>query len=107
MTSRRTRARTAIALELLSSSSAQHWGYELSRNSGVGPGTMYPYLAELLSAGILTDGWEDPEAVVGKRPPRRYYRVTEAGRRQLSQFVSGARVSRSSRQQATAKLRTT
>ena len=82
MKARRTRARVAIATELLRRRNATHWGYELSRNSGIGAGSMYPFLSELLEAGYLSDGWED----TAKRP-RRYYRLTQEGERFLKDFL--------------------
>ena len=88
MTPRRTKARLAIAAELLQGAQRTHWGYELSRNAGVGAGSMYPFLAELLEAGLLRDGWENP-APTG-RPPRRYYELTETGERFLRDFVASS-----------------
>jgi PadR family transcriptional regulator PadR len=88
MKTRRTQARLAIASELLTRRDQAHWGYELSRRAGVGPGSMYPFLAELLAAGYLTDGWEDrPPA---GRPPRRHYEVTDKGETFLREFVASA-----------------
>lgn len=89
MTSRRTKARLAIAAELLAGRDKVHWGYELSRSAGVGAGSMYPFLSELLDRGYLTDEWEDPAQVAG-RPPRRAYRVTDEGERFLRQFLQSA-----------------
>lgn len=88
MTPRRTRARLAIAIELLQGAHRTHWGYELSRNAGVGAGSMYPFLADLLEAGHLRDGWED--AAPAGRPPRRYYELTETGERFLRDFVASS-----------------
>jgi DNA-binding PadR family transcriptional regulator len=57
------------------------WGFELSRETGLKAGTMYPILARLQAAGWVEDRWEDP-AVWREtgRPPRRYYRLTTTGR---------------------------
>ncbi|MFJ9317808.1 PadR family transcriptional regulator [Pimelobacter simplex] len=88
MTPRRTRARLAIAVELLQAAHRTHWGYELSRNAGVGAGSMYPFLAELLEAGHLSDGWESSPPA--GRPPRRYYELTETGERFLRDFVASS-----------------
>jgi DNA-binding PadR family transcriptional regulator len=84
--SRRTDARISIALELLRKRDSARWGYELSHESGVGPGSMYPFLRDLLADGHLEDGWE--EQVPGGRPPRRYYRLTEDGAKALNDFVA-------------------
>lgn len=78
---RRTRARIAIAAELLRRRDSAHYGYELSRNSGIGAGSMYPFLSELQEAGYLTDGWDG-----GKRP-RRYYHLTDEGEHYLQAFL--------------------
>ncbi len=39
-------------------------------------GTVYPLLSRLLKAGLIASTWQ--ESPVG--PPRKYYRLTEAGR---------------------------
>jgi PadR family transcriptional regulator, regulatory protein PadR len=57
------------------------WGFELSRETGLKAGTIYPILARLVAAGWVSDRWEDPEVGRGGgRPPRRYYRLTTTGR---------------------------
>lgn len=89
MNPRRTDARVAIAAALLRGRSQTHWGYELSREAGVGAGSMYPFLRELLAEGHLKDGWEALEEAQG-RPPRRYYTVTAEGADFLARFLSGA-----------------
>jgi PadR family transcriptional regulator PadR len=52
---------------------------------------MYPILARMLDEGWLTDGWED-QAQVGrpKRPPRRYYELTDNGRAALGAMIAEA-----------------
>ena len=72
----------------MSDVAGRHWGYELSKRSGVRSGVMYPILQRMLDEGWLTDGWEDQEQVGrGKRPPRRYYKVTDAGRTALGAIL--------------------
>lgn len=73
----------AVAAALMSAPDAKHWGYELSRQTGVRSGVLYPILGRLLDYGWLADGWEDPATIDGKRPPRRYYTLTEAGMEEL------------------------
>jgi PadR family transcriptional regulator, regulatory protein PadR len=71
---------------------ARHWGTDLRRRSGVRSGTMYPILWRMLGCGWLTDGWEDPEyARAQKRPPRRYYELTDAGNAELAALLESAR----------------
>lgn len=43
-------------------------------------GTVYPLLARLAKAGLVSTTWQ--ESPVG--PPRKYYALSEAGRRRLS-----------------------
>ena len=43
-------------------------------------GTLYPTLQKLENQHLLTSRWEDRNG----RPPRRYYDITQEGRRELS-----------------------
>lgn len=45
-------------------------------------GTLYPLLNRLSEAQLVTSRWELAEA----ERPRRYYEITEAGRRELAEF---------------------
>jgi PadR family transcriptional regulator PadR len=47
-------------------------------------GTIYPLLGRLRRDGLVTTTWR--ESVVG--PPRRYYRITPAGRTALAAFTA-------------------
>jgi PadR family transcriptional regulator PadR len=87
---RRTRALVDVAIAIMSDPSGRHWGYELTRKSGVRSGVLYPILSRMLAEEWLTDGWEDP-ATPGGRPPRRYYELTEAGKRELGAVLAAAR----------------
>jgi PadR family transcriptional regulator, regulatory protein PadR len=89
---RKTYALVQVALALMADVSGRHWGYELSKQSGVRSGVMYPILARMLAEAWLTDGWED-QAQVGraKRPPRRYYELTDKGKAALGAVISEAR----------------
>ncbi|MGH3692888.1 MAG: PadR family transcriptional regulator [Pseudonocardiaceae bacterium] len=87
---RKTHALVQVAIELMADPAAKHWGYELSKRAGVRSGVLYPILKRLLEEGWLTDGWEDPTAIE-KRPPRRYYELTNEGRVQLSGLLQEAR----------------
>ena len=88
---RRTYALVAVAAALMSDPGGRHWGYELSRQSGIRSGVMYPVLRRMLDEGWLADGWEDQaEAGRGKRPPRRYYEVTDLGRSELGALAARA-----------------
>ena len=87
---RRTHALVQVALALVEEPTASHWGYDLSRRSGVRSGVLYPLLTRMLESDWLTDGWESATAVVG-RPPRRYYRLTDIGLRELGGLLDEAR----------------
>jgi len=53
---------------------------------------MYPLLQRMLDEGWLADGWEEQDlAGRAKRPPRRYYELTEAGKAALGAEIAGAR----------------
>lgn len=86
---RTTYALIQLALALLSAPRERHWGYELSKQSGVRSGAMYPRLRQMLELGWLSDGWETPEESAG-RPPRRYYLVTDDGVRELGALLGRA-----------------
>ncbi len=47
-------------------------------------GTLYPVLYRLEDAGLIDSRWETP----GRGMPRKYYRLTEAGRRQLAALLT-------------------
>jgi len=87
---RRTEALIAVATILMSDQRGRHWGYNLSRSSGIRSGVLYPILHRLLDQGWLSDGWEEP-AAGGKRkaPPRRYYELTDLGRAELASLLGG------------------
>jgi len=81
-----------VSAALMNDATGRHWGYELSKRSGVRSGVMYPILQRMLDEGWLTDGWEDQEQVGrAKRPPRRYYQVTDAGKAALGAVLTRAR----------------
>jgi len=81
-----------VAMALMAEPGGQHWGYELSKRSGVRSGVMYPILQRMLDEGWLDDGWEDqPKVGKAKRPPRRYYELTEEGKSELGAVVAEAR----------------
>lgn len=69
------------------------WGYALSRRSGVRSGVLYPTLDRMLGEGWLEDCWEDHDHG-RKRPPRRYYTLTDHGRNSLGTLVRRAAAER-------------
>lgn len=56
---------------------AWQYGYELSKSTGLGSGTLYPTLARLADQGLMESDWRaSPQP---GRPPRHAYRLTNAG----------------------------
>ena len=53
----------------------------------ISAGTVYPLLSRLRKSGVVDSAWE--ESPVG--PPRKYYRLTEAGATQLAEMTAGWR----------------
>jgi PadR family transcriptional regulator, regulatory protein PadR len=69
-----------------------HYGYELSRRARVRSGVLYPILERWLQQGWLRDGWADHPEQRPQGPPRRYYQLTDIGRRELGQALDVARM---------------
>ncbi len=79
----------AAILEMDRENDGRVWGYALSKKSGVRSGVMYPQLDRMLSENWLEDHWEE-FGEAKKRPPRRYYTVTDEGRANLGAVVKRA-----------------
>jgi PadR family transcriptional regulator len=64
---------------------ATRWrhGYELSQETGLKSGTLYPLLMRLSDLGWLEARWTEPERE--GRPPRHEYRLTEEGAAQATE----------------------
>ena len=67
----------------------ERYAFDLIRSLGdvdgmvTSEGTIYPLLGRLRKEGLVTTRWaESPSG-----PPRRYYRLTDAGRRRLRAFT--------------------
>jgi PadR family transcriptional regulator, regulatory protein PadR len=65
------------------------YGFELVRSLSsvdglvTGEGTIYPLLARLRRQELVQTTWRESDA----GPPRRYYRLTQAGRAALAEFT--------------------
>src|SRR5437588_5016354 len=72
--SRQTRALLSAFLER-----SQTWrhGYDLSKETGLRSGTLYPLLMRLSEQGLLEQRWQEAERP--GLPPRHVYRLTAAG----------------------------
>jgi PadR family transcriptional regulator PadR len=84
---RKTHALVEVALALLDDPDGRHWGYDISKRSGIRSGVLYPILHRMLDDELLTDGWEEQ----GKKPPRRYYELTPEGIERLGGLLEEAR----------------
>src|ERR1700684_2803489 len=71
--SRQTRALLAMLLDR-----PQTWrhGYDLSKQTGIKSGTLYPLLIRLTEQGLLDARWDHPDRP--GLPPRHAYRLTNA-----------------------------
>lgn len=65
---------------------AWHYGYELSRQTGLKSGTLYPLLIRLSDQGLLQSQWLEPERP-GK-PPRHAYKLSPDGLALARELVS-------------------
>ena len=73
---------------LLETPDAWHYGYALSRRTGLKSGTLYPLLIRLADRGWLETRWAEP--VRPGRPPRHTYRLTSAGARGAAAKLASA-----------------
>jgi PadR family transcriptional regulator PadR len=62
---------------LLEDPQAWHYGYPLSKETGLASGTLYPILMRLVEGGALETQWDPPSGP--GRPPRHMYRLTPDG----------------------------
>ena len=69
-------ARTVLEALLAQPREWQH-GYDLSKETGIKSGTLYPLLIRLSEQGLLETGWQDSEEA--GRPPRHVYKLTTNG----------------------------
>ncbi len=73
-----------VLCEFLSAPREWKYGYDISRNTGLKSGTLYPILMRLAERELLETRWEAPE--VGK-PPRHMYRLSSGGLQYARQEV--------------------
>jgi DNA-binding PadR family transcriptional regulator len=72
---------------LLDRPEAWRYGYDLSRETGLKSGTLYPQLVRLEASGWLEAKWED--ASEPGRPARHMYRLTASGLQHAPALVEG------------------
>ena len=60
------------------------YGFDVLEQTGLTSGTVYPALERLERVGLAQSRWEDAElAHRAKRPSRRYFEITAAGKEEL------------------------
>ena len=69
----------SVLSAMVGDAEAEWYGLELSKRSGLKPGTIYPILARLLQANWLERRWEQIDPAVEGRPRRRLYKLTGVG----------------------------
>jgi PadR family transcriptional regulator, regulatory protein PadR len=62
---------------LIGQARSWRYGYDLSKETQLTPGTLYPLLERLEGQGLLESEWRPSE--LDGRPPRHAYRLTRAG----------------------------
>jgi PadR family transcriptional regulator, regulatory protein PadR len=74
-----------VLLLFLQDPSRRYYGLEIARAAPLQRGTLYPILARLEDADLVTSEWEQIDPHVEGRRPRRYYTLTNEGFRQAEQ----------------------
>ncbi|KAA2256003.1 PadR family transcriptional regulator [Solihabitans fulvus] len=73
---RRSSPQTRLVFQALHGDAWRH-GYDIARETGLAPGTLYPILGRLTDRGLLESRWEDDPPV--GRPRRHLYRLSPLG----------------------------
>jgi DNA-binding PadR family transcriptional regulator len=66
----------------------QRYGLDLSQETGLKPGTIYPVLARLERYEWVASAWEEIDPHAAGRRPRRYYQLTPAGQFAASRHLA-------------------
>jgi DNA-binding PadR family transcriptional regulator len=66
-----------VFASLMADPAQWRYGYDLSRETGLASGSLYPILMRLTGRELLETRWEPSEQP--GRPPRHLYRLTAAG----------------------------
>ena len=84
MTPRKTALRVGAVMVLHALARGHRYGFDLMDQTGLTSGTIYPALDKLERLGLADSSWEDARvAQREKRPPRKYYQITELGKAEL------------------------
>ncbi len=78
MRSRKPSPQAILLLQTLLCRPAEwRYGYDLTRETGIKAGTLYPVLMRLADQGLLESEWHEPKRPGA--PPRHAYRLTPTG----------------------------
>lgn len=72
------------AIILLSIENGRRYGFEIMEATGLPSGTIYPALRRLEASRLIRSDWESARAAESQGPPRKYFRLTVAGRTSLA-----------------------
>jgi PadR family transcriptional regulator, regulatory protein PadR len=86
---RRSPQTSLVLAEFLQCREEWRYGYDMSRNTGLKSGTLYPILMRLAEHRLLETSWE---TTAEGRPPRHMYKLTEDGVRYAREQVSARTV---------------
>jgi PadR family transcriptional regulator, regulatory protein PadR len=78
-----------VLAEFLQAEQQWRYGYDISRNTGLKSGTLYPILMRLAEHNLLETSWE---TTVEGRPPRHMVKLTEDGLRYARTQVAQERI---------------
>ncbi len=82
---RRSPQTVLVLTEFLNRPQDWKYGYDISRNTGLKSGTLYPILMRLAQQKLLETRWESLET--GK-PPRHMYKLTAGGLRYARENIT-------------------
>jgi PadR family transcriptional regulator, regulatory protein PadR len=92
---------TSVLAELGTEPSQWRHGYDLAKQTGLKPGTLYPILIRLADRGLVEACWQDQPQP--GRPRRHLYRLTAEG---LASATAAAEAAEQSAKRPAARLRT-
>ena len=73
------------ALILMAVHTGDGYGFSVMEMTGLPSGTVYPAMRRLERDGLVRSQWERQKiADAGERPPRKYYKLTQAGQTTLA-----------------------
>jgi len=74
-----TLARLKVLAALRAEPDKEHYGFEISRQTGLMSGTLYPILMQFEKHGLVNSSWEDIDPKIAGRGARRFYRLSAIG----------------------------